>query len=66
MKIGQKLALFDFKLSLVTSDYTLHENEVFVKDFISKCEQILQVLRFLRICSRLLKKPLSEHIIFFT
>ena len=66
MKIGQKLALFDFKLSLVTSDYTLHKNQVFVKDFISKCEQILRILCFLRIRSRLLKKSLSEHIIFFT
>ena len=41
--------------------YTAQKNEVSIKDFFSKCEQIR---RKLRICSHLLKKSLMEHFTF--
>ena len=41
--------------------FTLHKNEVFIKDFFSKCDQIGS---FLRIWSYLLKEFLTENYIF--
>ena len=43
------------------TEQTLHKNEVFHKDFFSKCDQIRTILR---IWSHVLKKSLMKHLIF--
>ena len=48
-------------LHLASFRLTLHKNEVFVKDFFSKCDQIRGKLR---IWSHLLKKSIMENFIF--